>query len=1002
MKLSFLTALKIGVAPLALGLAFAGTAAHAQESSADCSASDADCGDQIVVTGTRIARPDLVTSSPVSVIGAEEISFKQNVAAEELLRDLPGLRPSVGPGVNNGTDGSASVDLRGIGASRTLVLLDGKRVVPFGLDGLTDLNTIPTALISRVDVVTGGASSVYGADAVAGVVNFVLRRNFSGIDASGSYRITERGDAASRKADVVIGGNIDGGRGNVVLALGYTKVDQLNQDKRPFGVAARSTVTGNPQGSQTGVPSFLIGPVIPGASGTLGAVYDVALGRFRTATDPDTYNFNPDNLYQTPLERINVFAQAAYEATPGVELYTQAMYTRNKVASSAAASGTFTNPYSLPLNNPFLNAATRAQLCGATGASFTSGTGVKRTALTSAECAAAAAATSPTSADYQEVAVTLARRFVEYGPRFQSFESNQFQITAGIRGDITPTLKYDLSAQYGETLQNQTRENWGSYSRVQQALRASSTTTCTNTSNGCVPINLFGPVGSITPEMIAFFDLDGLIKRQVKQSVITGSISGDLFGLTIPLSQRAVAFSIGAEYRKLSAASNPDAASQIQSEILGTGARVPNDFGQYTVKEAFGELIVPLVDDVRFVRSLTLEAGARYSDYSTTGSSWTWKAGGAYEPFEGLRLRAMYQRAVRSPNISELYASPVTSLGNLTTDPCQGTLPVGNSALTALCVATGAPSTSIGFIPQPSAGQINATTSGNRALDVERSRSITLGAAITPAQIRNLSLTIDYYDIRVTEAITQPAQGDILNGCFSTSLNPSQAYNSFCQLIGRNPINGGLNGAGETKGVILGYSNLGIIDTSGIDATVRYKTALSRTKDLGEIAISVTGTYLDHYYFQANPLAITRDCTGYYSTNCTNPRAAWRVNSRLTYSKGAFDVSLYWRHISGVEIEPVAPSPRPSLTTPQTGGPSLANVYDPYEKIAGYNYFDLALRVNPIEHLELTLTANNLFDKQPPVVGSGAGGTTFNNGNTFPTIYDTLGRTYTIGARLKF
>ncbi len=985
------TTLLVGVAAPAMAQAPATPAPAATPAEADDTA--------IIVTGSRISRPDLTVASPVNVIGQQEIQLKQNVSAEELIRDVPGLRPSIGAGVNNGTDGSSRVDLRGIGPERTLVLLDGKRIVPFGLDGFTDLNTIPTALVDRVDVVTGGASSVYGADAVAGVVNFVLKRNFSGIEASGSYRITGKGDAKGLKADVLIGANLDDGRGNVVLGIGYTKVDQLNQNERSFGLAALNTVNGIPQGSQTSVPSFLLGPSVAGATGPLGSVYDVTLGRFRTATDPDTYNFNPDNLYQTPLERYNIFAQGRYQISSAFEAYVQGMFTRNVVANSAAPSGTFTNPYSLPLSNPYLNAAARAQLCGASGATFTSGTGIRTTTgLTAAQCAAAGAASSVTSPDYQEVAVTLARRFVEYGPRFQSFESNQFQVLVGMRGDITPTLKYDLSAQYGETLQNQSRLNWGSYSRVQQALRATNVSTCTNTANGCVPINLFGSAGSITPQMISFFALDAFIKRVVKQTVVTGSVSGDLFGITSPFGTNPVAFSVGAEYRKLSSSAQPDQASSIQSEVLGTGARVPTDFGQYNVKEAFGELIIPLVEDKPFFHKLTVEGGIRFSDYSTTGPSTTWKAGGTWEPVEGLRLRGMYQRAVRSPNINELFSAPVTGLSNQTVDPCQGTLPVGNAALTALCVGTGAPATSIGFIASPSAGQINATTAGNRRLDVEKANSLTLGVVVAPPQIRGLSLTVDYFRIKVDSAITQPTQGDILNGCYSTALNPSQTINAFCRLIGRNPINGGLNGAGETLGVVLGFSNLGVIKTAGIDATLRYSLPIGN----GSLAFSSTGTWLDYYRFQANPNAINRDCTGYYSVNCTNPRPKWKANTRVTYSNGPFDVSVYWRFISNVGIEPAAGTTLPPRTAPQTGGPNPANVFVAYQRIPSYNYFDLAFQAEITDNLNLTLTVNNIANRKPPVVGSGAGGTTFNNGNTFPTTYDVLGRAFNIGARLKF
>ncbi|RVT42406.1 TonB-dependent receptor [Sphingobium algorifonticola] len=970
-----------------LGAALFAVPATAQDVAAQASTEEASVDEgSIVVTGSRIARPDLEVSSPVRVLGREEITLRAPTTAEELLRDLPSARPNLGPGVNNGSDGSSSIDLRGIGPNRTLVLLDGRRIVPFGLDGITDLNTIPIALVDRVDVVTGGASSVYGADAVAGVVNFVTKRDFTGIDLSANYRITERGDAAAYQADLVTGASFDDGRGNAVLAFGYTKSDPLNQDSRSFGVAALNTVDGQPQGSQTAVPAFLLGPVLPGVTNNgLGYVINPTTGAFQTATSQDLYNFNPDNLYQTPLERYNIYGSARYEISDAIEMYSTAMFTSNKVSILSAASGTFTNPYFLPLSNPYLPDAARNQLCSAIS-------------LSAAQCTAADNATSATDPNYREVPVTLARRFVEYGPRFQSVDTTQFQIQAGLRGKVTEGINFDVSAQFGETNQNQTRENWGSYSRVQQSLRSFNTTTCSNTANGCVPINLFGPAGSITPSMLGFIDLDSYIRRTVQQTVVTGSINGDLFGATSPLTDSPIAFSIGAEYRKLTAESNPDGSARIQSEVLGTGARTPQDFGTYNVKEAFGELIVPLITDTPFFYNLTLEAGIRYSDYSTTGTSTTWKAGGSWEPVEGFKFCGMYQRAVRSPNIQELFQSPVTGLSSLAVDPCQSTLPVGNAALSALCVATGAPAASIGSIPSPSANQINATTSGNPNLDVERARTITLGAVFAPRFVPGLSITVDYFDIRVTDAITTPAQGDILNGCYSTSLNPTLTFNSFCALIGRNPINGSLNGAGETLGVVLASSNLGIIDTSGVDLSINYRIPVGE----GALSFGFNGTYLDHYTFQATPNAITRDCTGYYSTNCTNPRPEYKWNLRTTYSNGPVRASVLWRHISGVDIEPAAQTPRPPLTTPQTGGPNPATVFDAYESIPAYNYFDLALGADVADNLELNLLVSNLFDKQPPIVGSGAGGTAFNNGNTFPTTYDVLGRSYTISARLKF
>ena len=955
---------------------------------------------EIVVTGSRISRPDLKTSSPVTVVGQQEITLRQATTAEELLRDLPSVRPSLGPGVNNGSDGSASINLRGIGENRTLVLIDGRRIVPFGLDGLTDTNVIPIALIDRVDVVTGGASSVYGADAVAGVVNFITKRNFTGVDLSGSYRITERGDAKRYSGDLLIGADSPDGKGNVVIGIGYQNADPLLHTSRDISQFPRSSGTGLFNGSTNSVPTIFTSPgnaaLGLAASPIGGAAFDPATGLLRPATAADTFNTNLGTYFQTPLEKWNIYAAGHYEITDGVEAYATGMFTRNKVTLQLAPSGTFTNTYQLALNNAYLPVGVRNQLCTARS-------------ITAANCATAAAVQGgPGTPGYIEVPVIAQRRFVEYGYRGNPVESTQFQVQAGLRGSIIDNLAYDVSAQYGETQQNQSRENWGSFSKVQQALRSYRTPAgallCADQSNGCVPLNLFGAAGSITPAQTAFIDLDARIQRKTQLAVITGNINGDLFGLASPFATSApVAFSIGGEYRKIKAKSLPDGPSQIQGEVLGAGARTPPDMGEYNVKEAFGELIVPLVRDKPFFYDLTLEAGIRYSDYSTTGGSTTWKAGGSYTPIEGFKLRSVYQVAVRSPNISELYQSPVQGLGNLAIDPCQALLPVGNAGLTALCIATGAPAGSIGSIPSPSSSQINVTTSGNRNLDVERAKTFTVGAVLTPTFLRGVSLTIDYFRIKVADAITTPAQGDILNGCYQTALNPSLAYNGFCQLIGRNPLNGGLNGSGETPGVILGGSNLGVIKTAGIDIGFSAKQSLDIIGiENASLSFSFNGTWLDYYNFQATPNSINRDCTGYYSTNCTNPRPEYKWNSRVTVSKGAFDLSLLWNHISSVKLEPFNATAITPLSTPQPGGPNPAGVFDAYERIGAYDTFDLAGHVVIGDHLELTLTVDNLLDKAPPAVGSTIGGTAFNSGNTFPTTYDILGRTFTIGARLKF
>ncbi|WEK43884.1 MAG: TonB-dependent receptor [Candidatus Sphingomonas colombiensis] len=951
----------------------------------------------IVVTGSRIARPDLENASPVSVISAADIQLRQPATAEELLRDMPALRPNIGPGVNNGSDGSATLELRGIGAQRTLVLLDGRRLVPFGLDGLTDTNNIPVALIERVDTLTGGASSTYGADAVAGVVNFITKRDFKGITASTSYRVSEKGDATRFKGDITVGASFDDNRGNVVLSVGYTKADPLATTARSIGAYPISSATGTFSGAAAaqvtifGLPST---SALGVGKSDFGAVVNPTTGLLQAAVASDTYNTNIGTYFQTPLDRINVYASSRYEIGSGVEFYSTAMFTRNVVRLQLASSGTFSNTYQLALNNPYIPTGILNQLCGAYS-------------ISAADCATAAAVKGgPGTTGYREIAVQPQRRITEMGPRGNNIESQMFQVVGGFRGSITDSLRYDVSAQYGETTQNQTREHWGSFSKVQQALRsyknAAGQLVCADTSNGCVPLNLFGPNGSITPDQVAFIDLNALINRKVQQTVVTGSITGDLF--TVPFADHKIGFAVGGEYRKITARTQPDNPSQIQGEVLGTGARTPADVGAYSVKEVFAEIKAPLVENKPFFYRLTAEAGIRYSDYTTTGGSTTWKAGGTWEPYQGFKFRGTYTVAVRSPNIQELYQSPVQSLGNLTQDFCQGTLPVGNPKLTALCVATGAPAAAIGSIAKPTSNQINTTTSGNRDLNVERARTYTLGAAITPSFLPGFSLTADYFHIRIRDAITQPAQADILNGCYSTALNPSLTYNSFCQLIKRNPLTGSLNGAGETPGVILTYSNLGVIETAGWDFGISQR---ARMDDLGinvpgNLTINFNATLLDYYHFQANPNSINRDCTGYYSSGgCTNPRAKWRWNSRVGYGTDKFDVSLIWSHVSRVSLEPSLPARLPG-NVPQPGGPAIGSIKEAFTHIPAYDYFDLAGRVSPTDNVELTLTVNNLFNKQPPLVGNGVGGTTYNGGNTFPTIYDVIGRSFTIGARLKF
>jgi len=918
----------------------------------------------IIVTGSRITNPNLEQSSPIQVIGADEIDFRQATNAEELIGELPGIASGTNSSVNNGSNGTSTLNLRNLGSTRSLVLLDGTRLVPSTILSQTDLNIIPVALVERVEIITGGASSVYGADAISGVANFVLRRDFEGVEAAMTYGITERGDGERVRGDITIGANFDDGRGNAVLSIGYQEVDEVIQASRLISQNAVFT-SGGTGGSGTSVPTSINGNQLAADGQSLGV------------GTPLTFNYAPFNFFQTPLERYNIFGSANYEVTPGVEVYTRAMFTNSTVDLQLAPSGFFGAPFPLPLNNPFLTETIRQQIC----ASFA-------VPIDPATCTAAGQAVDQNDPNYLAPQTIINRRLVEQGPRNSNIVTNQFQLWAGVRGDISPTISYDVYATYGESQRIQTRTGWGLRSRAVQALDATSPTTCFDPSNGCFPINLFGGgVGTnIDPRAVAFFDQPSGFTDSTSLSVVNAALNGT-FGETGLFTDTPIGFAVGVEYREYNAGRVSDLAAGTQGEVFGTGAPSPTFNGGYDVIEGFAELIVPILEDVPGFYSLQAEGGVRVSDYSNTGTSVTWKAGGSWEPFEGFRFRGIYSHSVRSPNIGELFAPVTTGLTTLTTDPCAGANPVGNATLTAICIAQGAPAATIGIIPQPSAAQINATAGGNPNVDVEEADSITLGLVATPPQVPGLVVSIDYYNIEVTGAITSPTPGDIITPCFGANSDGNGTDPSQCAGLARNPINGSLNGGGETLGLILQLSNLGVLETSGIDFRAAYTLPVS----FGAVNFDLNGTWTEKLLFQATPTAINRECVGFYGANCEPITPEWQFNFRTTVSiDDLVDVSLLWRWIDGVGLEPLNANFGPTGAAPQ------------FQSADDASYFDLTVRSNVSENFDVTIGITNLLDRDPPNFSSFIGSSTFNSGNTYPTTYDALGRRYSVTGRIRF
>lgn len=978
---------------------------------------DAATSDTIVVTGSLISNPNLTSSSPVTAVGTEELQLRQTQVAEQVLREIPGIVPGTGQQVNNGQSSAGStVNLRGLGSNRNIVLIDGLRIAPANANGTVDLNNIPVALLDRLDVLTGGASTTYGADAVSGVVNFITKRDFAGMNLQLSEGITEKGDGNTLRADLVMGANFDDGRGNAVLGIGYQETDAIYQGDRAISVFGIGSNNGVASGSSfTSTPTTFSYPTA-----------DLQLNPGGTALVPQYqgFNFNPYNIFQTPFRRYNMFAKANYEISDSIEVFARGMFSKNTTQQVIAPSGIFGNPLTINPNNPYLTGTVRDQVCAQNG--FT----VLATCL--------AAPSLSLGGVY--------RRAVELGPRVSTFVTNVFDYMMGAKFKVTDTINFTVRGNYGESENVSTQSGYYANSRVQQALLADNTTTCRNTANGCVPLNIFGPTGSITPAMNAFVGgLTSSVTDKTSLSQAQALFSGD-FGYTVGSASAPVSFAVGAEYRKYTNSRIPDNLAQVPGELGGAGGAILPFSGEYDVYEAFGELIAPIASNQPFFDDLSIEAGVRYSKYRvfTAGNpsqdAWTYKVGLNWAPIPQLKFRANYQRAVRAPNLAELFAPVATGLTSLLADPCAGssvaTLPAGggqparanpnyNAALAAgqtlraVCLAQGAPSatidntstdtttgvvTAVG-IQNPSAGQANATGGGNVNIQTEKADTITVGAVIKgEGFLPGFTATVDYYRITINNAITAATSGDVIAACFNT-LSATSATSIACTGIRRNALNGRLSGTSTAANPILGLptplTNLGRLFTDGIDLTLNYR------RDFGDVRFNYNfaGNWTHSSTFRASPGAtsVTRECVGYFSANCTpsngaiQPEFSW--TQRTTFGIGDADLSLLWRHLSAVQYEPgLTPLFNGTITGPSPLAGQTAN----FNKIPAYDYFDLSARFAVSKELTLTLSAFNIFDKSAPVVGSAAGTTGQNSGNTFPSTYDVLGRRFAATVNVRF
>ncbi len=975
MKQQHLKILKLSTAPIALGAALFAVPAMAQTTPTTAEGStdegvgqneaafgpgQQDDAGLIVVTGSRIARRQFDSAAPIAVVQDEEFKLSGTVNVENVLNTLPQVVPGTTSFSNNPGGGVATLDLRGLGAPRTLVLVNGRRYMFYDTAQIVDLNTIPTFLIDSVDVVTGGASAVYGSDAISGVVNFRLRQDLVGLEAGGQYSITERGDGARYNAYIALGSELGDGRGHATVFAEYYNRAAIFQGDRDFSTSALGDGDGVlvPGGSST-LPSGVLRN-FGGAQGTLprlgsfgpsnAVVFDTP-GVFRPRRG-DLFNYAPANYLQVPQERYLLGGYANYEVTEGVEAYLEATFVNNRVQNELAATPVTGNfNVNLAAVRPF----------------FSSGSFAELLALDAGETTANRAAGNVD--DPGVINFFVQRRTVETGSRNSLDERNAFRVLAGLRGDFLDNrFQYDMYYSYARTRNANVQTGNISRSAFQAGL------------DGSAPaINIFGPntLSQASVDQISILAQNGDSSiLQVASAVISGSLFNLGFG------GDDVGFAVGAEYRKVASEFIPDTALS-SGDVIGFNGGLPTS-GSYDVREIFGELRVPIAEWGNGGR-IEATGAARYSDYSlaAVGGVFTYAGGLEFAPIRDITLRGQYQRAIRAPNVGELFGGNSNGFPNAT-DPCSNRQPTALQSATVrqLCIQSGVPATNV-FGPIQLNTQIEGIFGGNANLQEERSDSYTFGAVLRPRFIPGLFVSADYFNIKVEDSISVFGGG--LNNTLDLCFNQIQDINSvFCQaVVGNRAANGAL--AGGQNALRILNANIGTLKTSGIDLQVSYSTAIpfSLFSDTGEqrLSFSFLGTYLDKY--DITPVADLPDtineCAGKFGTlACGTPLPRYKWSSRASFIDGPITTSARWRHIGSTVDD-------------------NDQVDYVVERLSTVDYIDLTFAAAVSDNLELSLGVNNLFDTLPQQIGDNQ-----SQANTYPGVYDVLGRDFFVSARLVF
>lgn len=972
---------------------FAATSAHAQDAKKD----------EVIVTGSRLnVNPNLTSANPVLTVSAEDIASQGTVNIEDMTNNLPQVFAGQASEVSNGASGTATLNLRGLGSVRTLTMIDGRRL-PYGSSSITspNLDLVPTSLIERVEILTGGASAVYGSDAVGGVANFILKDNFEGAELDMQYGVSQNGngiekfDAVLRAGNqpvpgnswdgeefnvsLTLGANSADGRGNATMFVAYQNREAITQDNRSISACALGADTGPNSANGLGCVGSGNFRLFGGPGGFFFQQESGTLTPFNGGP-AETFNFGPFNFFQRPAERVQIYAKGHYEVFDEHEVFASVSYTNNFSDAQIAPTASFgIGAYSINCDNPFIQGTPGTPLTdvfGCSAADIAAGTDVS--------------------------GVSLSHRNVEGGPRNSRLENSAFRIVSGLRGTVLDNWDYEVFGQFSRTTDQSVSSNDFIVANLQDALFAvddgTGNVVCRSGSSGCVPYNIFqrGANGEslVNSDSTDFIQGVGIVIGETEQIVLGGNAQADLgeYGMKSPYSDNGIGILLGFEYREDSLESIPDEISQVPGGgFTGVGGATLAVQGEVTVTEFYGEIQIPLITDMPMAKELVFNGQYRNSSYDATGngvtSSFNTDAYGlqlSWAPTKDVKFRGQYQRSVRAPNVIELFTGQNSNLPNLNSagtnsngiqlfDPCASNAPI---ASLAACMNTGVTASQFGNILDVIAGQTSSITGGNPNLRPESSDTYSFGVVITPSFIDGLTASIDYFDITVDDFISAGIGAQTtLDQCLTTG------DAAFCDLITRDS-QGSLN-SGIGVGFLSTNVNIASLQTSGIDLQVEYNFDLNDMglKDMGDVRFQYAATILDKFDFTPFPSGTVVECAGKFGNACPQPvNPSYRHRTSAIWSSPiGVQATLTWRYFGGVDN--VSANPAPIDTRLQTK-----------------NYFDLSGNYEIINGVTVRGGVLNMFNSQAPV--SISAGPPLGNGNTFPTIYDT-GRFFFAGVKVK-